>query len=68
MCSPGNPISIGTAFAIGLLIAFFVGRAIFGSAGNFSPDELRVAVAQIFITAYCAAAIRSQAAHQLSFV
>jgi hypothetical protein len=53
---PGNPISIGTVFVIGLLIAFFVGRANLGSAGNFSPDELRVAVTQILITAYCATA------------
>ena len=53
---PGNPISIGTGFAIGLLIAFFVGRAIFGNDNDATPEELRVAVTQILITAYCATA------------
>ncbi len=53
---PGNPLLIGTGFAIGLLIAFFVGRAVFGNDGSSAPDELRVAVTQILITAYCATA------------
>ncbi len=53
---PGNPILIGTAFAFGMLTAFFVGRAIFGGAENPTPGELQVAVTQILITAYCATA------------
>ncbi len=53
---PGNPISIGAVFAIGLLIAFFVGRAVFGGADNAEPNDLRIAVTQILITAYCATA------------
>jgi hypothetical protein len=39
-----------------MLIAFFVGRAIHGNADNSVPDELRVAVTQILISAYCATA------------
>lgn len=53
---PGNPISIGSGFAVGLLIVFFVGRAILGSDIDATPEELRVAVTQILITAYCATA------------
>ena len=53
---PGNPISIGAVLAIGLLTAFFVGRAVFGGAENPAPGELRVAVTQILIAAYCATA------------
>jgi hypothetical protein len=53
---PGNPISIGTVFAIGLLTAFFVGRVILGGADNAAPGELRVAITQILITACCATA------------
>ena len=53
---PGNPVSIGVVFAIGLLIVFFAGRAVFGNADSATPDELRVAVTQILITAYCATA------------
>lgn len=41
---------------MGLLLAFFVGRAIFGSDNNATSEELRVAVTQILITAYCATA------------
>ena len=53
---PGNPISTGAVFATGLLLAFFVGRAIFGGAENSAPGELRVAVTQILITAFSATA------------
>ncbi len=53
---PGNPFSIGTMFAVGLLIAFFVGRTIVGGAESAEPGELRIAVTQILITAYCATA------------
>ena len=53
---PGKPFSIGTVLAVGLLVAFFIGRAILGNSDNAVPDELRVAVTQILITAYCATA------------
>ena len=53
---PGNPISIGAVFTIGLLVAFLVGRAVFGGADNAAPNDLRIAVTQILITAYCATA------------
>ncbi len=39
-----------------MIIAFFVGQSLFGSAVNSAPDELRVAVTQILITAYSATA------------
>ncbi|MDH3619534.1 MAG: hypothetical protein OER91_01490 [Gammaproteobacteria bacterium] len=53
---PGNPIWIGAVFTIGFLVAFFIGRAMFGGADNSAPGELRIAVTQILITAYCATA------------
>ncbi len=53
---PGNPVSIGAVFTIGLLVTFFVGRAIIGGADSSEPGELRIAVTQILITAYCATA------------
>ncbi len=53
---PGNPVSIGAVLAVGLLTAFFVGRAILGGADSSEPGELRVAITQILITAYCATA------------
>ena len=52
----GNPIWIGAVFAIGLLVAFFIGRAILDGADNSAPGELRIAVTQILITAFCATA------------
>ncbi len=51
---PGNPAAIGIAFAIALIIVFFVGRAIVGSAAD--SGDLRVAITQILITAYSASA------------
>ena len=53
---PGSPFSIGAIFAAGLLIAFFVVRAIVGGAESSGPGELRIAVTQILIMAYCATA------------
>ncbi|MDJ0750694.1 MAG: hypothetical protein QNJ11_14500 [Woeseiaceae bacterium] len=52
----GNPFWIGAVFASAMLIAFFAGRAVFGNDGSSALDELRVAVTQILITAYCATA------------
>ncbi len=69
---PGNPVSIGAIFAVGLLIAFFVGRIIFGGAESSGPGELRIAVTQILITAYCATAyayvlvVARRTTHELS--
>jgi len=44
---PGNPIWIGAFFAIGLLIVFIVGRAIFGGADEAASNDLRIAITQI---------------------
>lgn len=53
---PGNPLSIGIGFAIVLLVMFFAGRSLLAGAGNSNPDEIRVAITQILITAYSASA------------
>jgi hypothetical protein len=53
---PGNPIWIGVIFTIALLSIFFVGRAFVDGAGNASPNDLRVAVTHILMTAYSASA------------
>ena len=53
---PGNPLSIGVGFTIGLLLVYLAGRALVGGAQNSNPDELRVALIQIMITTYCASA------------
>jgi len=53
---PGNPLSIGIGFTIGLLLFFFVGRSLTEGAHNFTSDELRVAITQILITTYSASA------------
>ena len=53
---PGNPISIGIVFTLALLLIFFVGRAFFDGASGSTPDELRVAITQIVMTAYSASA------------
>ena len=53
---PGNPIWIGIVFTIGLLILFFVGRTLVDGAEDSTPDNLRVAVTQILMTAYSASA------------
>ena len=53
---PGNPIWIGIAFTIGLLLIFFVGRALVDGAEHSTPDDLRVAITQILMTAYSASA------------
>ncbi len=53
---PGNPIWIGVGFAFGLLLLFFVGRVLVEGGDNSTPDDLRVAITQILITAYSASA------------
>jgi hypothetical protein len=53
---PGNPIWIGIVFTIGLLLIFFVGRALVDGAEYSTPDDLRVAITQILMTAYSASA------------
>lgn len=53
---PGNPIAIGVFFAIGLLALFFAGGFLVDGANNPRPDEIRVAITQILITAYSASA------------
>lgn len=53
---PGNPISIGIAFTIFLLLIFFVGRTFFDGANSATPDELRVAITQILMTTYSGSA------------
>ncbi len=53
---PGNPLSIGVGFTIGLLLIYLAGRALVGGAENSDPDELRVALIQILMTAYSASA------------
>jgi hypothetical protein len=47
---------MGAVFAIVLLTAFLVGRAIFDGAENSVSGELRVAITQILITVFCATA------------
>ncbi len=39
---------------IGLLLVFFLGRALAGGATNSSPGDLRVAIIQILQTTYAA--------------
>mgnify|MGYP001815285641 CR=1 FL=1 len=53
---PGNPISIGIAFALVLFTLFFVGRVFVDGTGNATPDEFRVAITQILMTAFSASA------------
>ncbi|MGI9235417.1 MAG: hypothetical protein ACR2RD_17425 [Woeseiaceae bacterium] len=53
---PGNPFYIGIGFTIGLLLIFFVGRAIVGPGNTSTPDDLRVAITQILITTCVASA------------
>ena len=53
---PGSPISIGTVFAFGLLVAFFFGRAIVGGGNSSTSDDLRIAITQILMVAYSASA------------
>lgn len=53
---PGNALWTGLGFTITLLVIFFVGRHFSQAAGNSTPDDLRVAITQIFITAYSASA------------
>ena len=53
---PGNPVTIGIAFTIVLLITFFVGRALVDGANSSTPDDLRVAITQILIMAYSGSA------------
>ncbi len=53
---PGNPLYIGIGFTMGLLLIFFVGRAIAGDGNSSTPDDLRIAITQILITTYVASA------------
>ena len=53
---PGNPFWIGIGFTIGLLLVFFVGRAIVEGANNSYPGDLRVAIIHILQTSYSASA------------
>lgn len=53
---PGNPIAVGMAITVCLLVVFFVGRFLVDGARNSTPDDLRIAVTQILITAYSASA------------
>ena len=53
---PGNTLWIGIGFTIGLLLVFFVGRSLLDGAKSSTPDDLRVAITQILITAYSATA------------
>jgi len=53
---PGNPFWIGIGFAVVLILIFTAGRTLFVDTGSSSPDELRVAITQILMTAYCASA------------
>ncbi len=53
---PGNPLWIGIGFTIGLLLVFFVGRALIEGANNSTPCDLRVAIIHILQTAYGASA------------
>jgi hypothetical protein len=53
---PGNPLRIGIGFATILLLLFFIGRGLFTGANNSTPDDLRVAIIQILLTAYSASA------------
>lgn len=53
---PGNPLCVGVAFTIALLLIFLVGRGLFDGADSSSPDDLRVAITQILMTSYSASA------------
>lgn len=53
---PGNPFYIGIGFTLGLLLVFFIGRAIAGDGNNSTTSDLRVAITQILITSYVASA------------
>jgi len=53
---PGSPVSIGVFFTIALLIVFFAGRSLADVGSNSAPEDLRVAITQILITAYSATA------------
>ena len=53
---PGNPVSIGIAFAAALLIVFSAGRAFLDTTSGSDVDDLRIAVTQILIMAYSGSA------------
>ncbi len=53
---PGHPFFIGVGFTVSLLLVFFVGRSLFGGGEDYSSDDLRIAITQIFITTYVASA------------
>ena len=43
---PGHPISIGTVFAVGMIVVFFVGRAFFGGAAE-AADKVAGTIAHV---------------------
>jgi hypothetical protein len=53
---PGNPLRIGIALTLGLLLVYFVGRALVGAAGSSTADDLRIAITQILMTTYSVSA------------
>jgi hypothetical protein len=53
---PGTPVGVGVFFALVLLVLFFAGGLLGENANNPRPDELRVAITHILITAYSASA------------
>ena len=53
---PGNPFWIGIGFAITLLLLFFAGRILGDGTNDSTPNDLRIAITQILMTAYSASA------------
>ena len=53
---PGNPLWIGVGFTAALLLVFLIFRSLVVGADNSSPNDFRVAIAQILMTAYSASA------------
>lgn len=53
---PGSPLATGIAFTGAMLGVFFIGRTLTDAASGSTPDDLRIAVTQILMTAYSASA------------
>ena len=53
---PGNPFWIGIRFTVVLTVLFFIGRAVIGIDISADPNDLRIALTQILLTAYFASA------------
>ena len=53
---PGNAVWVGVFLTLGLLGIFFTGRVTIGDAARSTPEDLRIAVTQILMTAYSASA------------